>query len=411
MRRSHTLASGALTTGHRVSHTFSHAEELPSHVQQIIAAQKALSDALMDLEEYRCSRSRRRNGSDYTSRRLACQASTCDQNPTTLAHPTSERSPSPGCCDAGGCGLSADEGTDATATETDVTDDEEASSHVSIAHRIHEDQRGIIKSSGSAETPLQPFPFNLELNAEQLDSLVEEVFIALNAASSELAETLASMPSIALCRDILDRAYETYTRAHLAFQAAKDYDYSINLHDKVVSRLSFLQSIRSRLSGAVDIDDGGTQPMTPPVSAIRAYFEQESARLANKLPSTRPMLDQLAEGISAAVHDAGHFVQEEGEKLVELVTDEAEKLKEALRLGAQRLLTYSELPAAWRNNKQYVDDRTRKKGVDADHISHSRIVSLAHIALSQPTNLGVLSDQLFCGTTRQSTSIAISYHL
>lgn len=78
---------------------------------------------------------------------------------------------------------------------------------------------------------------------------------------------------------------------------------------------------------------------TPPISAVRAFLREESARLQSKLP-TPPSLEEWKEGLSNALHDVKDFVEEE-----------AERLRNALQNGATRLLHYSELPTEWRNNK------------------------------------------------------------
>lgn len=88
----------------------------------------------------------------------------------------------------------------------------------------------------------------------------------------------------------------------------------------------------------------------PPVSAVRAFLAAESAKLSNKLPAT-PTFEGFAEGISHAIHDASHYVHDRGEKLLDFVDDEADKLRKALQNGATRLLHYSELPVQWKNNK------------------------------------------------------------
>lgn len=89
---------------------------------------------------------------------------------------------------------------------------------------------------------------------------------------------------------------------------------------------------------------------TPPLSAVRAFLASESAKLHARVPSASSF-DEWKGGISTALQDASHYVQDRGEKIKDFVEDEAEKLKTALQHGTTRLLHYSELPTEWRNNK------------------------------------------------------------
>lgn len=89
----------------------------------------------------------------------------------------------------------------------------------------------------------------------------------------------------------------------------------------------------------------------PPLSALRAFFAAESARLASKIASPSMALENWPEGIQNAINDASRFVQEETERLKDFVADEAEKLRLAIAAGRDRLLSYDELPEAWKNNK------------------------------------------------------------
>jgi len=94
---------------------------------------------------------------------------------------------------------------------------------------------------------------------------------------------------------------------------------------------------------------------TPPLSAIRAFLAEESAKLATRLPppplTIPPIFEEWSQNLSHALHDAKDYVHDEGEKLREFVADEAEKLRTALKHGADRLLHYHELPHEWKNNK------------------------------------------------------------
>lgn len=110
----------------------------------------------------------------------------------------------------------------------------------------------------------------------------------------------------------------------------------------------------------------------PPVSAIRAFLQSESAKLSTKLPKLkRPSLNDwpsamgsshAVQTISNVYNEATHFVTDETEKLKDYIHDEKEKIKDyihdeteklrnALIYGKSRLLEFHELPTDWKNNK------------------------------------------------------------
>jgi hypothetical protein len=94
----------------------------------------------------------------------------------------------------------------------------------------------------------------------------------------------------------------------------------------------------------------------PPLGALRAFLSSESARLSAKLPHPRaPTLGDwdyyISQNVQTALNEASTLLHDEKEKLKEFVADEAEKLRQALSYGQERLLHFHELPESWRNNK------------------------------------------------------------
>lgn len=153
---------------------------------------------------------------------------------------------------------------------------------------------------------------------------------------------------------------------------------------------------------------------SPPLSAIRTFLASESARLSSRLPS-RPDFEGWAEGLSHALQDASHYVHDEGEKIVDFVVDEAERLAHALSTGAQRLLHYHELPTEWRNNKYILSgyrfipiDRPSELLLSGLQWHNETVNSESSCALSLPTCLPRICG-MYTDVVPGKQSIPISY--
>lgn len=116
------------------------------------------------------------------------------------------------------------------------------------------------------------------------------------------------------------------------------------------------------------------EPPSLPLARLRASLAADSEWLANTLASLGPyspaagrrrfslLAGNLSSQASDLVGQAGDKVREEGHKLKEafveekerlgqLIGEEAEKFKKALHQGANRLLSYDDLPFLWQNNE------------------------------------------------------------
>ena len=116
------------------------------------------------------------------------------------------------------------------------------------------------------------------------------------------------------------------------------------------------------------------EPPSLPLARLRASLAADSEWLANTLASLGPyspsagrrrfslFAGSLSSQASDLVGQAGDKVREEGHKLKEafveekerlgqLLGEEAEKFKRALHQGANRLLSYDDLPFLWQNNE------------------------------------------------------------
>jgi len=214
----------------------------------------------------------------------------------------------------------------------------------------------------------QPSSFDSEFkavnDAEALEAFLQQASHTLSAMREELRRKASSNAVVEALEGHYQAANEIFHKIRMCSASVlPDFPSVPSLASARASLAKRRFSISQYSWFADDGTASGEQPASPststipeaslpspPLTAVRAFFEKESARLASKLPS-RPPFEGWAEGISHVLSDASHFVQDEGEKLVGSVVDEAEKLRLALKFGAQRLLHYHELPEDFKNNK------------------------------------------------------------
>lgn len=168
------------------------------------------------------------------------------------------------------------------------------------------------------------------------------------------------------------------------------------------------------------------EPPSLPLARLRASLAADSEWLANTLASLGPyspsagrrrfslFAGSLSSQASDLVGQAGDKVREEGHKLKEafveekerlgqLLGEEAEKFKRALHQGANRLLSYDDLPFLWQNN-EYIRSGYRFIPIERKSFLEQREVS----NLKPLQAGGNCSCPPFSYITRHSTSGHIS---
>ena len=242
--------------------------------------------------------------------------------------------------------------------------------------------------------------FRAKRDAEMLQAFIQEAHTLLAAIRNDVHSHLPNLPTVQALQErfpsvaavepraVLDSLSHSYQRANevisrLSLCSASSFPEMpvipvslrfstarASLSEYTGKRrfsLSNYKSLSLRSYGVSD-DRSGLQPNpatnssdlpSPPLSAMRAFLTNESNKLQARLPS-RPPFEDWAGSLSHAIQDAKGYVQDEGEKIVDFVVDEAEKVSTALKQGASRLLQYHELPHEWKNNPVGLrnDDKT-----------------------------------------------------
>ncbi|GAA6016410.1 hypothetical protein JCM11491_002402 [Sporobolomyces phaffii] len=204
----------------------------------------------------------------------------------------------------------------------------------------------------------------------------------IQSASSFLSDIRAELPS--LSDDLSSPSSGSFIRFQLSEDAREALDQFLEDHPlpslprfdsaassanalllRVTNELRTLKDALTSLTSPTPSDPSSPLGMTsffrslppmpspvPDFSELRSYFSTESTRLRG---AARHFKDETTESLQAGLHhlsdgaaELSAYVKDQSSHAF----DEAKKMyHEALEIGKTRLLQYSELPEAWRNNE------------------------------------------------------------